>query len=152
VSLCTTRVTCKLLRFPFSFRCLTCFFYSIHEGNSRICIGSLTTHDALTTVFRCFLFFSSISILVGCMECFGIFFWRIYASFFSFLFIPLLCLLILFHLAFFISLAESLGIALGFLRQSGYHMEKVSWHLHCHPLLVPWVLRSFGFCVFLWRL
>jgi hypothetical protein len=29
------------------------------------------------------------------------FFWRIYPSFFSFLFIPLLCLLILFHLAFF---------------------------------------------------
>jgi hypothetical protein len=74
VSLCTTRVTCKLLRFPFSFRCLTCFFYSIHEGNSRICIGSLTTRDTLTTVFRCFLFFSSISILVGCMECFGTFF------------------------------------------------------------------------------
>jgi len=25
-------------------------------------------------------------------------------------------------------------------------MAKVSWHLHCHPLLVPWALRSFGFC------
>jgi hypothetical protein len=39
-----------------------------------MCIGSLTTHDALTTVFRCFLFFSSIAILVGCMERFGILF------------------------------------------------------------------------------